>query len=463
MPDQLLPIPYDDPGGDGDGDPGGGGYGDPGGGGDGGPGSGGDPSGGIGDDSSNDLGGGDLGAGIGGGDTSGLPFPTLIDVIPDTAAEQTTQNDEPGSPSTTATDPGSLTEATQQAVQQGQDASQDAGTPSQSSDQAAQVSGPLDALLSEVDAYTGRPSADSYTGKQSADPFSPADNPVYRTGPRSFMEEIFVGKRPAPDPATATTPQQEGFYRDPGVTVARQVLGNVGYPQWQRWATGPRPTTGLDRLVLIAGGVESLPLLIGVGVLGLSGSAVLSATPLETDAAGGGISAAASQTILKMSIGLYMTAPRLWDFGHNVGASMIGGTSYVPTAASTPDTSVDQALMQLRDEAIETTRRIVADDLARTITTSPAKFGSLADAVFKAGVRAAQDTGRLPQSLQLTPASMNQPGTFGIDVWDPLTGRGWDLTTATVRQIVGHDLRYLGTMMPDGTIIQDVNPLVYTR
>jgi hypothetical protein len=181
-------------------------------------------------------------------------------VIPGTAAEQTTQSDDPGSPSTTAADPGSLTEATQQAVQQGQDASQATGTPIQSSDQAAQVSGTLDALSSDVDAYTGRPSADSYTGKQSADPFSPADNPVYRTGPRSFMEEIFVGKRPAPDPVTATMPQQGGFYGDPGVTLARQVLGNLGDPQWRQWATGPRPTTSLDRLFLIAGQFEMQPI-----------------------------------------------------------------------------------------------------------------------------------------------------------------------------------------------------------
>ena len=124
--------------------------------------------------------------------------------------------------------------------------------------------------------------------------------------------------------------------------------------------------------------------------------------------------------------------------------------------------SIDQILMQLRDEAVETTRKVVADDQARGIATTPAQFGSLVDAIFKAGVKASQEEGILPQRLQITPSSLNQPGIYGIDVWDPQTGTGWDLTTATERQVIGHDARYLFQAMSDGTILQDVIPLVYS-
>ena len=58
---------------------------------------------------------------------------------------------------------------------------------------------------------------------------------------------------------------------------------------------------------------------------------------------------------------------------------------------------------------------------------------------------------------------MNRPGSAGIDAWDTATGAGWDLTTARVEQVVGHDLRYLNRSTPDGTMITDVRPLVYSR
>jgi RHS repeat-associated protein len=113
--------------------------------------------------------------------------------------------------------------------------------------------------------------------------------------------------------------------------------------------------------------------------------------------------------------------------------------------------STDQVLIVLRDQATNLTRRLGIK--------GPSRFGTVNDRVFKSLVKDAIDKGYLPSTLRVTPG---RPGVFGIDVWDSATGVGWDLTTATVRQVAGHE-RYLGMTMPDGTQILDVRPLVYTR
>ena len=79
------------------------------------------------------------------------------------------------------------------------------------------------------------------------------------------------------------------------------------------------------------------------------------------------------------------------------------------------------------------------------------------DDAFKRMVLQVQKEGGLPASLRVSPN-----GVYGIDVWDSATGVGWDLTTATVRQTAQHDARYLFQVMPDGTTIIDVNPIVYS-
>lgn len=91
---------------------------------------------------------------------------------------------------------------------------------------------------------------------------------------------------------------------------------------------------------------------------------------------------------------------------------------------------------------------------------TPQAFGSYNDAIFKALVNQAVKDGELPSTIRTSAASMSRPGSFGIDVWDTATGTGWDLTTA--RQVAAHEF-YLGMTMPDGTVILDVNPLIYFR
>jgi hypothetical protein len=123
--------------------------------------------------------------------------------------------------------------------------------------------------------------------------------------------------------------------------------------------------------------------------------------------------------------------------------------------------SIDQTLLELRDTATTLTRRIAVEEARSGRNLAPHTFGSVNDAVLKAHVLQAIEEGRLPATIHVSP-TFNQPGRGGIDVWDSATGIGWDLTTATSRQVAGHE-RYLGQTMPDGTVIGHVRPLVYSR
>jgi RHS repeat-associated protein len=117
-----------------------------------------------------------------------------------------------------------------------------------------------------------------------------------------------------------------------------------------------------------------------------------------------------------------------------------------------------QLFLRFRDEAVDLTRRLAADLAARGFPMRATEFGTHVDAIFKAHVMHAIDEGVLPATFQVT-----RRGRYGVDVWDQATGLGWDITTAKVREVVGHDVRYIGETMPDGTTIVDVIPLVYTR
>ena len=143
------------------------------------------------------------------------------------------------------------------------------------------------------------------------------------------------------------------------------------------------------------------------------------------------------------------------------GSKVAARVETAVTARSAPVATegVDQVLFRLRDQATEITRKVSAAGPA----FAPTKFGSVNDAVFKALVKQAVDDRLLPASIRTSLSSMNVPGSRGIDVWDTATGVGWDLTTARVEQVIGHDLRYLGNRTPDGTLITDVRPLVYAR
>jgi RHS repeat-associated protein len=135
-------------------------------------------------------------------------------------------------------------------------------------------------------------------------------------------------------------------------------------------------------------------------------------------------------------------------------------SSTTPRAAPQRPPSTDEVLLQLRTQATDLTRRISASS-SQPLT--PQMFGSVNDAVFKAFVKQAIEDGILPPTIRTAPASMNRPGTAGIDVWDTATGVGWDLMTAKNRSVLSHDAKYLNRTAPDGTVIRDVRPLVYSR
>jgi hypothetical protein len=141
--------------------------------------------------------------------------------------------------------------------------------------------------------------------------------------------------------------------------------------------------------------------------------------------------------------------------GTMTGAAATAGAT---EAVEVGTTAISLRLMQHRTVALERAKAAGAQLDAKA-------FGNVIDDEFKALVRADIDAGRLPSRLQVA-------GRFqrGADVWDPQSRIGWDLTTATTRQVAGHDLRYLLGMggkgpktMHDGTQLVDVLPLVYSR
>jgi len=160
------------------------------------------------------------------------------------------------------------------------------------------------------------------------------------------------------------------------------------------------------------------------------------------------------------SSGDFSGCGRLAGLGPLPSAGPVPPVAALPEAGVASSPSVDSVLLQLRDRATDLTRRVSASG-ATPLT--PQAFGSVNDAVFKANVMRAVEDGILPSTIRTSPASMNVPGSAGIDVWDTATNVGWDLTTAKGREVLAHDLRYLNQLAPDGTQILDVRPLVYSR
>jgi hypothetical protein len=128
--------------------------------------------------------------------------------------------------------------------------------------------------------------------------------------------------------------------------------------------------------------------------------------------------------------------------------------------------SVARNLMALRDEAVRITDKLateVAKDGGKAMSAS--RRGEVADAVLKGLVRDAIERGVLPAELRIAPApssvtGLRAPNVPVVDFWLP-TGEAFDLMTATAGSVAGHDLRYIGRVMLDGTVIRDVFPLVY--
>jgi hypothetical protein len=132
--------------------------------------------------------------------------------------------------------------------------------------------------------------------------------------------------------------------------------------------------------------------------------------------------------------------------------------------------STAQTLMKMRDEAVRITEKLESQDGP----FNPLVKGDVVGAIAKALARDGIDKGILPATLKIGPPSSSLlglpvPQSPVLDFWEPDGtggGVGYDITTATVRQVAGHDLRYIWNtrnplVMPDGTKIRDVFPLVY--
>ena len=129
-----------------------------------------------------------------------------------------------------------------------------------------------------------------------------------------------------------------------------------------------------------------------------------------------------------------------------------------PPSRPSPTISTSQRLLEIRDQALRNVRAVPGSD-----AMSPKRFGNTIDAAFKRLARAAQAAGDLSPTLHITGRLPNGRMEPGPDIYDVVTGEGWDLTTATDRQVAGHDNRYIGRAFgtpASVTVIRDINPLV---
>jgi hypothetical protein len=143
-------------------------------------------------------------------------------------------------------------------------------------------------------------------------------------------------------------------------------------------------------------------------------------------------------------------------------------------------------LFEARDEAVKRALTMLQTEFQAELQAASAtnqfsfglkqkmerRLGSLADQEFKNIVEQGISKGELPSTLKTSP-TVGIKGAFGTsgskanvsqtDVWDTATGEAWDLMTASEKYIYKHDNLYVGKMMPDGTVISKLNPLVYEK
>ncbi len=164
------------------------------------------------------------------------------------------------------------------------------------------------------------------------------------------------------------------------------------------------------------------------------------------------------------------TALRL---GPSVGAEGRALQTLAPVLESAlPLESATEAsmLFKARDEAVRVTNKLMSQDLAAghiTLENLPKRYGTIVDAIFKANVRQAVAEGSLPSTFVTSPTVRLNRGFpknwfNATDVWDTATGRSWDSMTPYTAYFYKHELKYLGAVMPDGTIVTEVNPLFYS-
>jgi hypothetical protein len=157
----------------------------------------------------------------------------------------------------------------------------------------------------------------------------------------------------------------------------------------------------------------------------------------------------------------------------------LASTAGRSAAMGTPK-SIDAVLMGCRDEASRITAKLAVQTVAEGSRISPQRYGEIVDALFKSLVQQARRDGLLPETIRTAPPALAISGRFvpkggAVDVWDAATGIGWDITTARGNSVAQHDIRYLlgrltggrfvppRKVMPDGTQLKDLRPLVYSR
>lgn len=143
----------------------------------------------------------------------------------------------------------------------------------------------------------------------------------------------------------------------------------------------------------------------------------------------------------------------------------------VPAAAPSTEAS---ALFEARDQAAETARKIVQQELDSgwiQPRQAQARFGTWLDAVAKTNVRQAVAEGRLPNTFVTSPTVSLSRGYLrswisAPDVWDTATGRAWDFMSAREASFYNHEASYLGTTASGrldtaGTTITEIFPLFH--
>jgi hypothetical protein len=193
------------------------------------------------------------------------------------------------------------------------------------------------------------------------------------------------------------------------------------------------------------------------------------------------------------SLGALATAPAYWftgaggvggsipPFGPELGTLGLGPElpSSLPPASTSTEAS---ALFQARDEAAETARKIVEQEMRDgrfSAATSPGdlqrqvqrRFGTWLDVLAKTNVRQAVAEVRLPNTFVTSPTVGISRGYLGDwisapDVWDTATGRAWDFMGASESEFFKHEDLYLestafGRLDPGGTTITELFPLFH--
>jgi len=110
--------------------------------------------------------------------------------------------------------------------------------------------------------------------------------------------------------------------------------------------------------------------------------------------------------------GLYGAGPQVTNFTR-VGPAMTADACLAGCASRALSQAMAGGLTRGQAQAVAANPRLF-----------PANFGTQVHAALEQEVLLAKGSGQLSTSIQITPR-----GTFGPDVFDPVSGKWWDLTT----------------------------------